>query len=67
MPRPQLKDSFLESAFLLSKKGTRIYYYDFCRDDEIDNVKEKIWAEAKKARKSIKILNVKNKKHLVDK
>lgn len=58
MPRPQLKDSFLEQAFMLSKKGTRIYYYDFCRDDEIENVKEKIWAESKKAKKSIKLLAV---------
>lgn len=29
MPRPRLKDSFLEQAFMLSKKSTRIYYYDF--------------------------------------
>jgi len=58
MPRPQLKDSFLEQAFMLSKKGTMVYYYDFCRDDEIEDVKEKIWAEAKKAKKSIKLLNV---------
>ncbi len=59
MPRPQLKDTFLESAFKLSKKGTRIYYYDFCKEDKIEDVKEKIWTEAKKARKSIKILNIK--------
>ncbi len=59
MPRPQLKDSFLEQAFMLSKKGMRVYYYDFCRDDEIEDVKEKIWAEAKKSKKSIKLLNVK--------
>jgi tRNA (guanine37-N1)-methyltransferase len=59
MPRPQLKDTFLESAFKLSKKGTRIYYYDFCKEDEIEDIKEKIWAEAKKSKKSIKILNVK--------
>jgi len=59
MPRPQLKDTFLESAFKLSKKGTRIYYYDFCKKDEISDVKEKIWAEAKKAKKSIKILKIK--------
>ena len=26
MPRPNLKDSFLESALKVSKKGTRIYY-----------------------------------------
>lgn len=59
MPRPQLKDSFLSSAFKASKKGTRIYYYDFCKDDEIEDVKEKIWQDAKKSKKSIKILNVK--------
>ncbi|MFH1325148.1 MAG: hypothetical protein ABIH49_00060 [archaeon] len=26
MPRPQLKESFLREAFMLSKKGTRIFY-----------------------------------------
>ncbi len=59
MPRPQLKESFLKEAFQLSKKGTRIYYYDFCRDDEADSVAGKIREEAKKFRKKIKILNVK--------
>jgi tRNA (guanine37-N1)-methyltransferase len=59
MPRPRLKDSFLEEAFMLSKKGARIYYYDFCKDDEIDAVVEKVKTEAKRARKRIKILNVK--------
>ena len=29
MPRPQLKDSFLQQAFMLSKKGTIVFYYDF--------------------------------------
>ncbi len=59
MPRPQLKDSFLKEAFKLSKKGTRIYYYDFCKIDEIDNVVAKVLDEAKKAKKKIKIVNVK--------
>ncbi len=59
MPRPQLKDTFLEDAFKLSKKGTRIYYYDFCKTDEIDSIIEKIKNEAKKSRKKIKILNMK--------
>lgn len=59
MPRPQLKDSFLEQAFALSKKGTRIYYYDFCKSDEFDSIVEKIENEAQKARKKVKILNVK--------
>lgn len=59
MPRPQLKDTFLKEAFKLSKKGTRIYYYDFCKEDEIDSVVEKVKLEAKKSRKKIKITNVK--------
>lgn len=62
MPRPQLKDSFLKQAFSLSKsgrKGTRIFYYDFCDEDEISSVPDKIKSEAKKAGKKVKILNVK--------
>jgi tRNA (guanine37-N1)-methyltransferase len=59
MPRPQLKDSFLKEAFMLSKKGTRVYYYDFCKIEDIDKIVEKIKEEAKKAKKKIKINNVK--------
>ncbi len=60
MPRPQLKDSFLEFAFKLSKKGTRIFYYDFCLVNEKEKIVEKIKAEAKKFKKKIKILKIKN-------
>jgi tRNA (guanine37-N1)-methyltransferase len=59
MPRPQLKDSFLKEAFLLSKKGTRIYYYDFCKNEDIDLIVEKVKTEAKIAKKKIKILEIK--------
>ena len=59
MPRPQLKDSFLKEALMLSKKGTKIYYYDFCGADEIDSVKEKVLKEAGKSKKKIKIMLVK--------
>ncbi len=59
MPRPQLKESFLKEAFQLGKKGTRVYYYDFCRIDKIDSVTDKILEEAKKFRKRIKIFNIK--------
>ncbi len=59
MPRPQLKDNFLKQAFSLSKKNTRIFYYDFCKEDEIDSVINMIKEEAKKARKKIRILRVK--------
>ncbi|HJZ18813.1 MAG TPA: hypothetical protein VJ208_01805 [Candidatus Nanoarchaeia archaeon] len=60
MPRPQLKYSFLEEAFALSKKGTRIFYYDFTPISEKEKIVEKIKMEAKKARKKIKILKVKS-------
>src|SRR3989344_1493627 len=45
MPRPQLKETFLEQAFMLAKKGTRIYYYDFSRQDETEKVVERIKKE----------------------
>ena len=36
-----------------------IYYYDFCKNDEIENVVSRVKDEAKKAKKKIKILKVK--------
>jgi len=59
MPRPQLKSSFLKEAFKLSKKGTLIYYYDFCKKDEINLIIDKIKKEAKESKKKIKILKKK--------
>jgi len=59
MPRPQLKDSFLDDAFKISKKGTKIFYYDFCKIEDIEKIVEKIKSEAKKSKKKIKILQVK--------
>lgn len=59
MPRPNLKETFLEQAFMLSKKGTKIYYYGFCRADEMDLVVNQIKEQAKKYKKKIKILKVK--------
>jgi tRNA (guanine37-N1)-methyltransferase len=59
MPRPQLRDSFLKEAFLVSKKGTKIYYYDFCKIEDIESIVDKVKEEAKKAKKKIKINNVK--------
>ncbi len=59
MPRPQLKESFLKEAFLLSKKGTRIFYYDFCKQEEIEDVVNRIKIEALRYKVKIKILKVK--------
>jgi len=44
MPRPNLKETFLQTAEKLSKKGTRIYYYGF-------GEKEKVLYEVKKNKK----------------
>lgn len=60
MPRPNLKETFLEQAFSLSKNGTRIYYYGFCRKEESNLIVEQIKEEAKKAKKKIKILKKKS-------
>lgn len=60
MPRPNLKESFLKEAFLLSKKKTIISYYDFCKEDEKNLIVEKIKNEAKKYKKKIKILKIKS-------
>ena len=59
MPRPRLKESFLRQAFMLSKKGTTVFYYDFCGDKEKNVVVEKINKEAAETRKKIKILRTK--------
>ena len=58
MPRPQLKESFLKEAFMLSKKGTKIFYYDFCLISDEEKITEKIRTEAKRAKKKIKILKI---------
>jgi len=60
MPRPQLKDSFLKEAFKLSKKGTRIFYYDFCKIEDKQQIIDKIKAEAKIAKKRIKVTKIKH-------
>ena len=60
MPRPRLKESFLKEAFMLSKKNTRIFYYDFCKIEDKNKIIEKIKNEAKKSKKKIKILRIKN-------
>ena len=61
MPRPNLKETFLKQAFALSRKGTRIYYYGFCKCDSVSQKKliEGIKEEAKKFGKMINILKIK--------
>lgn len=60
MPRPNLKESFLEEAFMLSKKGTKVFYYDFCKADETNKIVEKIKKKALESGKKVRILKVKS-------
>lgn len=59
MPRPNLKDSFLDAAFPRVKKGGIIYYYGFYKKDEENNLRKLIIEEAEKAGKKVKILKIK--------
>lgn len=60
MARPNLKESFLSDAFKVSKKGTEIFYYGFCKVEDVEKQVEMIKDEAKKSRKRIKILGWKH-------
>ncbi|MDA3836587.1 MAG: hypothetical protein PF542_03110 [Nanoarchaeota archaeon] len=60
MTRPNLEESFLPEAFMLSKKGTRIYYHAFCHVDDRGAQIEMIKKKAVEAGKEIKILGTKN-------
>ncbi|MFA5020087.1 MAG: hypothetical protein WC533_03225 [Candidatus Pacearchaeota archaeon] len=57
MPRPQLKDTFLQSAFSIIKKSGIINYYGF--SDNGAEVLKLIREEAKKAQKKIRLLKLK--------
>ena len=59
MARPNLKDSFLDSAFPLIKKNGIIHYYGFYEENKVDELKDLILNEAKKSKKKIKILKIK--------
>ena len=59
MARPNLKDSFLDVAFPVVKKGGIIHYYGFYKEDEVNEIKELIKREAGKAKRRIKILKIK--------
>lgn len=59
MARPQLKETFLKQAFEVSKKGSVIYYYDFCKTEDVDKIVEMVKKEALKNGKKIKVTNIK--------
>ncbi len=58
MARPNLKESFLKYGLRASKKGTRLFYYGFCKDDKIKKMADDLQKEAKKLKRNIKIKNI---------
>jgi len=59
MPRPNLKDSFLDVAFKRIAKSGTIHYYGFYEEKDKGKLKELILKEAKKARKNVRIVRIK--------
>lgn len=55
MARPNLKESFLKYGLMASKKGTRLFYYGFCKDDEIGKLIEDLKKEADLLKRKIKV------------
>ena len=58
MARPNLDESFLKWGLIACKKGTRLFYYGFCKDDEAENMANELVKEAKKLKRKIKIIDV---------
>ncbi|MBS3079556.1 hypothetical protein J4218_05530 [Candidatus Pacearchaeota archaeon] len=55
MARPNLKDSFLKYSLIASKKGTRLFYYGFCRDEDIKKLIDNLLKEAKDLNRKVKL------------
>jgi tRNA (guanine37-N1)-methyltransferase len=55
MARPNLKETFLKYGLMACKKSTRLFYYGFCKDDEIQTMIKELEDEAKKLKRKIKI------------
>lgn len=60
MARPNLKETFLKDALKVSKKGTRIFYYGFCRDEDAGKLVEEIKEKTKELGRKIKIIRTKS-------
>lgn len=58
MARPNLKESFLKQGLMASKKGSRIFYYGFCKDDEVKDMIDELEKEAGKYKRKIKIIKI---------
>jgi len=58
MPRPNLKETFLKEALMLAGKNTKIIYYGFCAEKDLENMLARLHEEANKVKKKIRITNI---------
>ena len=58
MARPNLKESFLKWGLDVCKKGTRLFYYGFCRDEEVNKMVDELKKEAKSLKKKIRVIEI---------
>jgi tRNA G37 N-methylase Trm5 len=58
MARPNLTDTFLTPALLVTRKGTKIHYYGFCHEDALKDMKSALVEEGKRAGKRLRIVRV---------
>lgn len=56
MARPNLKETFLKYGLEVSKKATRLFYYGFCRDEDLADLINTLKSEANKLKRKIKII-----------
>jgi tRNA (guanine37-N1)-methyltransferase len=56
MARPNLKETFLKYGLEASKKATRLFYYGFCKDEELEGLINNLKSEANKLKRKIKII-----------
>ena len=59
MARPNLKETFLKAGLLCCRKNTRLFYYGFCKDDEIKQLMYDLENEAKSVKRKIRIKSYK--------
>jgi tRNA (guanine37-N1)-methyltransferase len=59
MARPNLEDDFLDVVYPRIMKGGIIHYYGFYDEEDLDKMKEMINERAKKAKRKIKIMKIK--------
>lgn len=59
MARPNLKATFLSSTLRVVKKGTRIHYYGFCHETELEDMQQALVREGKEEGKKLQIIGTK--------